>query len=110
MAKKIRMRHPQLGLLKDGYYGFSWTTFFFGMFPALFRGDFSTFLFGFLVLFLIAIFTWPILGMGAPIAMFAWAFMYNKYYTRKLIQQGYVFDEDQQANREAGRVLGIVVP
>lgn len=44
MAHTIRLTHKNSGVLKDGYYGFSWTTLFFGSFPALFRGDFLTFI------------------------------------------------------------------
>jgi hypothetical protein len=43
MATKINMLNPDTGLIKTGFYGFSWTTFFFGAFPALFRSDFITF-------------------------------------------------------------------
>ena len=35
MATRISMRHKESGIMKVGYYGFSWTTFFFGFFPAL---------------------------------------------------------------------------
>lgn len=40
MAIKIKMVHEKTGLQKTGLIGFSWTSFFFGSFPALFRGDF----------------------------------------------------------------------
>ena len=39
MATRIMLKHPQTGVIKPGYFGFSWTTFFFGGFPALFRGQ-----------------------------------------------------------------------
>ena len=32
-----------VGKIKSAYIGFSWTTFFFGSLPALFRGDFKGF-------------------------------------------------------------------
>jgi hypothetical protein len=39
MATKVQMKNPSNGLIKDGFVGFSWTTLFFGCFPALFRSD-----------------------------------------------------------------------
>jgi hypothetical protein len=39
MAKKVALIHPQTGLIKSGFYGFSWTFLFFGWFVPLFRGE-----------------------------------------------------------------------
>jgi hypothetical protein len=59
MATAIRLVHPSGGV-KQGYYGFSWTTFFFGIWPALFRGDFLTFLGGFVIIIILAVCTYRI--------------------------------------------------
>ncbi len=59
--------------------GFSWTTFFFGGFPALIRGDWITGL----IICLLNIFTWGIAGIIA-------AFMYNKMYAKSLFEKGYM--------------------
>ena len=104
MATAIMLKHRQSGLVKKGFYGFSWTTLFFGMFPALFRGDFLTFIGGFIVLVILAFFT---VGIGAGLAMVVWSFMYNKYYTRRLLEQGYEFADDEANVRQARISLGV---
>jgi hypothetical protein len=104
MASKIRMVNPTTGIVKQGFYGFSWTTFFFGMFPALFRGDFLTFIGGVVVVVIVAFAT---AGVGAWIAMVIWAFFYNSYYTKKLLEKGYGFDASLEETRNAKSALGI---
>ena len=106
MATKIAMRHKDSGIVKNGFYGFSWTTLFFGFFPALFRGDFITFIGGFVVSLIIAAFT---LGIGAFFIGFVWAFMYNKYYTRKLLERGYIFAGSESENALAAAAVGVEV-
>ena len=98
MATKVKLVHRETGLEKTGFFGFSWTTLFFGMFPALFRGDFLTFVGGFAVLFIVSLAT---AGIGTGIAMIVWAFLYNKYYTRKLLEKGYVFADTDEMNTRA---------
>lgn len=107
MATRIALRHKESGIVKDGFYGFSWTTLFFGFFPALFRGDFITFIGGFVVSLIIGVLT---LGIGAFFIGLVWAFMYNKYYTRKLIERGYVLSGSDADNVFAAFALGIVAP
>lgn len=48
MATKITLWKPGTHMVRqtDAYQGFSWTTLFFGFFPALFRGDLRGFLIG----------------------------------------------------------------
>lgn len=104
MAQKIQMKHKDTGIMKTGFYGFSWTTLFFGFFPALFRGDFVTFIGACVVLILIGIGT---AGIGAFIAMLIWAFLYNSFYTKKLLEKGYVFSGSKQENIEAATALGV---
>jgi hypothetical protein len=104
MATKVRMVHPTTGIMKNGFYGFSWTTLFFGMFPALFRGDFMTFIGGFIV---VAILVFATAGIGAWIAMLIWAFFYNSYYTKNLLEKGYVFDAQVDEIAKANAALNI---
>ena len=104
MASTVMLKHRDSGLVKRGFYGFSWTTLFFGFFPALFRGDFITFLGGFAVLIVLGVFT---IGIGSGIAMIVWAFWYNKYYTRKLLERGYMFADSEGVVAEAKTKLGV---
>lgn len=39
MAGTVQLKHPQTGIVKNGFHGLSWTTCFFGGLPALLRGD-----------------------------------------------------------------------
>lgn len=99
MATVIMMQNPQTGIIKKGFYGFSWTTLFFGGFPGLFRGDVIT---GLLVIIACI--------LTGPIAAIIWAFFYNKYYTLKLIERGYRFIGSAPQIEEARARLGIVDP
>jgi len=107
MATRIALKHKETGLVKDGFYGFSWTTLFFGFFPCLFRGDFITFIGGFVITIIIAFMT---MGIGAFFVGLIWAFMYNKYYTRKLLERGYALASSEGENALAASALGIILP
>ena len=96
MAKRILMKHPGTGLVKNGFYGFSWTMLLFGGFVPLFRGDLLA---GVLVLILYII----TLGWGTLI----YSFFYNKQYTTRLIEKGYVFADSEAANAKARAKLGV---
>ncbi len=96
MATKILLRHQTTGIQKNGLYGFSWTTFFWGGFPALFRGDI---LIG-LALIILNIFTFFIAGI-------IWAFIYNKKYTIALIEKGYELQGTESEVFAAKSALGI---
>jgi hypothetical protein len=96
MATKIMMQHPTTGISKSGFYGFSWTTFLFGGFPALFRGDI---LIG-LVVIVLNVLTWWIAGI-------IWSFFYNKYFTLRLVEKGYVFVGSDSEIASAKSALGI---
>ncbi|EKS5468590.1 hypothetical protein QB691_002537, partial [Escherichia coli] len=87
-----------------GFYGFSWTTLFFGAFPALFRKDFITFIGTFIVLIILAFLT---MGIGSTIGMIIWAFMYNKYYTTNLIKKGFAFSGTNTENELASGKLNL---
>jgi len=77
---------------------------FFGSFPALFRGDFITFVGAFVVYFILALTSY---GALAFIASFIWAFLYNKYHARKLIERGYRIQPGDPQRERAQRVWNI---
>ncbi|MEM5427214.1 MULTISPECIES: hypothetical protein [Cupriavidus] len=97
MATKIMLKHPASGMLKKGYYGYSWTYLFFGFWVPLIRGELGTaalhLLFG-LVTF-----------GGWNIVM---SFLYNKQYmTRMLVERNYVLAGSDSENEFARMKLGI---
>jgi hypothetical protein len=106
MATTVSMIHEKTGIKKDGYFGYSWTTLFFGPFPMLFRGDFLTFLGYFAVGGIFAFITY---GIGWFIVFLAWSFMYNGIYTKKLLEQGYVFNDTAEVNAAAAEELGVQI-
>lgn len=68
----------QIGATKEIKIGFSWTTLFFGCFPAMFRGNWK----------------WAIIMILAAIATsglswFVFPFFYNRLYIKDLLNNGY---------------------
>ena len=101
----IEVNLEKYGHRKKGFLGFSWTAFFFNFFVPLIRGDFKwllIFLFPFIFIYLgnilnldfdneyiSIIFMLPIL-----ITKFVFPFIYNKFYTKGLIKEGYLPPKD----------------
>jgi hypothetical protein len=75
---KLNFKNLHNGKLREAPIGFSWTTFFFGPFPALFRGHYL----GAFIIFLILAVTFGLAGFVFP-------FIYNKWYVSDLIKDGY---------------------
>ena len=96
MAKKVALIHPQTGLIKSGFYGFSWTFLFFGWFVPLFRGE-----------LLIALLHFTITVITIGLWQIIFAFLYNKQYTSRLLEKGYVLNDSEEVNEEARQKLGI---
>jgi apolipoprotein N-acyltransferase len=96
------LRHPATGLTKKGFYGFSWTMFLFCWIAAFIRGDWQT---GLMMLVATIVFNviFPFLGLLVSV----WAFFWNKNYTTRLLQKGYVFDDRAEVIREASLKLGV---
>lgn len=76
---KVNLKHKDTGSLTQTKLGFSWTTFFFGFFPALFRGDWKWAL----IQFILVCVTW---GISSII----FCFIYNKLYIKDLLEKGYI--------------------
>ena len=104
MAKVVMLKHKESGVVKRGFYGFSWTTLLFQFFPALFRADFLTFIGAFVIVLILDIVTFGIAGFFAGLV---WAFFYNRYYTRKLLERGYTFADSEGIVAEAKSYLGV---
>jgi hypothetical protein len=95
--KTILIRHDNSGLIKKGYYGWSWTYFLFGWFVPVFRGEigiaaihfvFTCITFGFFQIFM--------------------SFFYNKQYMIRMLTSGwtlYNLDKDTEEKiRQALRI------
>ena len=93
----VSLRHTHSGMLKSAPVGFSWTTFFFGPFPALFRGDLKWFI----IMLIVGVFTiW--------IANFIiFGAIYNKRYLVDLMSKGFTPADEHSRNVLAQK--GIVI-
>ena len=65
-------------VVKDAPVGFSWTTLFFGFFPALIRGDWLWAI----IMLVAAVFTFGLSGI-------VFAFIYNRLYIQNLLKNGF---------------------
>ena len=74
----ITFKHPHSNEIKQSPVGFSWTTLFFGCFPALFRSDWKWAI----IQFLAGLVSW-----GLSFIIFA--FMYNSLSIKDLVNKGF---------------------
>lgn len=96
MAKKVMMKHPQNGVIKKGFYGFSWTYLFFGWFVPLFRGELG-----------VAVLHFVLAVLSCGVAQLIFCFLYNKQYMRRLLENGYRFADRPEVNSAAAVSLGV---
>ena len=96
MATNVMIQHPLSGLTKNGYFGFSWTYFFFGWFVPLIRGEPG-------VAALHLLFSIVTLGFWQLIV----SFLYNKQYMTRMLEKGYVLKDTGEVMRNARIALGI---
>jgi hypothetical protein len=97
MAKRVALIHPQTGLMKSGFYGFSWTFLFFGWFVPVFRGE-----------LLIALLHLAITVVTFGLWQLIIAFLYNKHYMTRMLEKGYVLNDTEAVNEAARQKLGIM--
>ena len=79
--------------------GFSWTTFFFGFFVTLVRGDWKWFL---ILLGTEVVLTVTGLIGFMPVLMIGFSFFYNKLYAKDLYDKGYrglTLEEDRELTK-----------
>ncbi|WP_034996147.1 hypothetical protein [Liquorilactobacillus vini] len=83
---RINLKNPATNQFKQCKIGFSWTVFFFGFFPALFRGDWKWTV----IILLIDLLTgaWSY-GILSGVTNIVFAFVYNKLYVNDLLTAGY---------------------
>lgn len=101
------LRHAQTGVRKLAPLGFSWTTFFFSGFPALFRGDVKWALImsiGWIAALAVSAFTF---GIATPVLMLLLGFTYNKRYIKGLLNHGYEPADEYSQRALIG--VGIIV-
>lgn len=89
----VNLKNPSTGEVKQCKVGFSWTVFFWGFWPAVFRGDWKWAIF----LLLLAI-------CSLSISDIVFAFLYNKIYIKDLLEKDYqpMSASDRQILRQKG--------
>jgi len=83
------------GMIKQIKVGFSWTTFFFGFFVPLFRGDLKWAAIFFVSAVSLSVFT---AGIGGFVLSIVFAFIYNKLYIRDMLSAGWVASNEESTN------------
>lgn len=84
--KEITFTNEYTGQYKTAPIGFSWTTLFFGCFPAMFRSDWK----------------WAAIQFGlalitSGISWLVMPFIYNKMYIKDLLSKGFVPTDENQS-------------
>jgi hypothetical protein len=105
----VVFKNPTFGTIKRAPIGFSWTTFFFGFWPALFRSDWKWAAINFAVTVVVAIVT---MGFGCIVTMVVFGIIYNKMYVKELIARGYTVDsmESQKTIEQLSAELEVLLP
>ncbi len=99
MATKVIIKHPQSGLIRNGYVGFSWTYLLFGFWVPLIRGELGVAALHFL-------FTVLTFGLWQIVV----SFLYNKQYMVRKLTAGWVLEDTPDVNKMAAARLGMAYP
>lgn len=91
----INLVNPETNARKKAKLGFSWTTFFFGFFPAVFREDWKWAAIIFLVEMVVTV---PTLGFGFSVVGIIFSFFYNRLYVNDLLAKGFRPEDDYSKN------------
>jgi hypothetical protein len=94
--KSVLLKHQQSGLVKSGYYGYSWTYLLFGWVVPVFRGEIGI---GALHL-LLTLITFGIFQLVMP-------YLYNKQFMTRLLTTGWQLSDDETKLAQARLRLGI---
>lgn len=97
MANRVMMLNKKTGVLKKGYFGFSWTYLFFGFWVPLIRGEIF-------ISLIHMIFTIMSLGIWQIIM----AFLYNRQFMIRILEKGYDFYDNETIVKRAQQKLGVV--
>lgn len=90
--KKVQLKNQNAEEIKSAKVGYSWTVFFWGFIPSLFRKDWM----GALVIFVLNLFVSYLIGTyGLLVADAIIGALYNKNYISRLLKNGYVPVSDQ---------------
>lgn len=74
----VTFENPLTGKIRNAPVGFSWTVFFFGFIPPLFRSDWKWAV----IILVCALITWGLSNL-------IFCFIYNRFYIKDLISDGY---------------------
>lgn len=77
-SNTIYFENPRTGQMREAPVGCSWTTFFFGPFPMLFRGSWKWVA----IILILALITWGISNL-------VFMFIINKFYIKDLVSDGF---------------------
>lgn len=86
VGHKVKFIDKKKGKIKSSPLGFSWTTFFFGVFAPLFRGDW---LGAFGVLCVLSVANFAVSPITALVIQIVVAVFYNYIYVSRLLSKGY---------------------
>lgn len=103
----ITLKNMDTGIIKKAPTGYSWTTFFFGFFPALFRGDLKWAI----IIFVAAVALSLLTGIGGLVFNIIFAAFYSKLHIKELMSKRFTYaDEASRSYLVANGIIGDTPP